>query len=73
MHTAKDISKRLTERAEEVARYLLPNGKQHGNEWCVGNIQGDSGKSLKVCLKGNKAGVFSDFATGESGDFLDLW
>lgn len=73
MHTAKDISKLLSARVDEVAKYLLPNGKQEGNEWCVGNIQGEPGKSLKVCLQGDKSGVFSDFATGESGDLLKLW
>ena len=70
---AKEISRKLAQRAEDVARYLLPNGKKQGNEWRVGNIAGDSGKSLGVQLTGSKAGVWCDFATNDSGDLLDLW
>ena len=73
MKTANEISKLLVARAEDVAKYLLPNGKREANEWRVGNINGDPGKSLGVCLSGDKAGVFSDFATGQAGDLLDLW
>ena len=69
----KQISHLLAEQAENIAKYLLPNGKKYGYEWCCGNTQGDTGKSLKVCLAGEKSGVFCDFATGESGDLLDLW
>lgn len=73
--TAKEIAKELAQRAEDVVRYLLPQGKREGNEWCVGNINGEAGKSLKVHLIGEKAGVWCDFATGgsEAGDLLDLW
>ena len=50
---------------------LLPNGKQHGHEWQVGGIDGQPGTSMSVNL-GHRAGVWSDFATGEGGDVLDL-
>lgn len=70
---AKEIVRNLSQRAEEVARYLLPNGKKIGNEWRVGNIDGESGESLGVHLTGEKAGIWSDFATGNSGDLLNLW
>ncbi|WP_262337502.1 bifunctional DNA primase/helicase [Legionella genomosp. 1] len=70
---AKEISQQLAQRVEEVARYLLPNGKRSGNQWLVGSIHGESGESLKVCLKGEKAGIWSDFAEGSKGDLLDLW
>ncbi len=73
MMTAKDIAKRLAERTEEVCKYLLPNGIRQGNEFCVGSIRGEAGKSLKVHLSGEKAGVWSDFSTGQSGDLLDLF
>lgn len=52
---------------------LLPNGKKQGNEWRVGSIDGEAGQSLGVSLSGSKAGVWSDFATGQGGDLLDLW
>jgi twinkle protein len=73
IHTAKTISQQLAQRAEEVAIYLLPNGKRVGNEWCCGSIDGEAGKSLKVCIAGDKAGVFSDFADNAVGDLLTLW
>lgn len=70
---AGQISRMLKDRAEEVAAYLLPGGKRQGREFCAGSINGESGGSLKVCLSGSKAGIWSDFATGESGDLVDLW
>lgn len=73
MITAGEISERLAARAESVAQKLLPGGKREGREWCAGSTSGDEGKSLKVCIAGEKRGVWKDFATGESGDALDLW
>lgn len=70
---ASKIAELLAAQADDVARELLPNGKKESGEWCVGSIEGESGKSLKVCVSGSKAGIWSDFATGESGDLLDLW
>lgn len=70
---AGQISQRLSEQAESVARHLLPNGKTQGREWCVGSLSGEAGDSLKVCIAGGKVGVWSDFATGECGDLLELW
>ena len=71
---AKEISEALANEAAAIARELLPNGQQQGNEWCVGSIAGEEGKSLKVCISGTKAGVWMDFAdSGKNGDLLDLW
>ena len=67
------IKIQLASRAEAVARHLLPNGQKHGHEWCVGSIGGERGQSLKVCVKGDKAGVWSDFAASAGGDLLDLY
>lgn len=70
---AKELSDRLSQRAEDFVRFLFPLGKKKGNEWCIGSIHGDEGVSLKIHLKGAKAGVWCDFATGDSGDLIDLW
>ncbi len=70
---ASDISRLLADRALEVAEYLLPGGKKKGPEWRAGSVGGDAGDSLGVHLTGNKAGVWSDFSSGEKGDLLDLW
>lgn len=70
---AGEISKLLADRALEVSEYLLPNGRKKGPEWRCGSIHGDAGDSLGVHLTGNKAGVWSDFASGAKGDLIDLW
>jgi len=70
----REIVERLNDRAEEIAAHLLPAGRRRGREWEVGNIRGETGDSLKVCVEGAKRGRWRDFATGEeSGDLLDLW
>ncbi len=56
-----------------VVEYLLPNGVKQGQEWRVGSLSGEKGHSLAVHLQGGKAGVWSDFQSGESGDIVDLW
>ena len=71
--TIRDISEQLAHRAEEVCRHLLPNGKKNGREYQVGSTSGEKGTSLSIHLEGAKAGVWADFATGESGDLIDLW
>ncbi|MBF0260435.1 MAG: toprim domain-containing protein [Magnetococcales bacterium] len=68
-----ELKRRLTDDVTRVAEYLLPGGKRVGQEWEAGSISGDRGKSLKLCLSGSKAGVWSDFATGDGGDLIDLW
>lgn len=69
----RELSEKLSAQAESVATYLLPNGKRLGREWTVGSVDGESGGSCKVCVGGNKPGIWSDFATGEKGDLIDLW
>lgn len=70
---AHEISQRMAADAANIAAYLLPGGKKAGHEWKVGSINGEAGGSLSVRLTGAKAGVWKDFASGESGDLLDLW
>ncbi len=62
-----EIKTRLARDVESVARDLLPNGRKRGNEWRAGDVDGDEGDSLGVHLVGPKAGIWSDFATGEGG------
>lgn len=70
---AAELSQRMASEAAAIAQYLLPGGKRQSGEWKAGSINGDEGKSLSVRLSGAKAGVWADFASGESGDLLDLW
>lgn len=71
--TPKELSALLARDASAVAMMLLPNGRRNGREWCVGSVAGEEGRSMAVCLDGPKAGVWSDFATGQGGDLIDLW
>lgn len=70
---AKEISEMLAKDAANVAAYLLREGKKHGPEFKAGSVSGEAGNSLSVRLTGAKAGVWKDFATGASGDLLDLF
>jgi len=67
------IKRLLSDRAQQVAEMLLPQGRRDGQEWRVGSTAGEKGQSLGVHLVGPKAGVWTDFATSEGGDLLDLW
>ena len=74
MLTVAEISRRLAERAEDVAQMLLPGGKKQGNEWLAGDVNGSEGKSLHVTLGGDHAGHWRDFANPDDrGDLLDAW
>lgn len=74
MLTVAEISRRLSERAEDVCQLLLPGGKRVANEWQAGDVGGSEGKSLHVTLEGDHAGHWRDFANPDDhGDALDLW
>ncbi len=63
----------LAARAEAVCRHYLPNGRRQGRYWICGDIDGARGRSLFVRLSGSgKQGGWTDAATGEHGDLLDL-
>jgi hypothetical protein len=69
---AAEIAGQLSDRILKLVEELLPNGRRDGREWRVGNIAGEAGSSLSVRLIGPKAGLWHDFATGESDDALNL-
>lgn len=73
MITASELAKRLAANARDVCAMLLPNGKREGGYWLAGSVNGEAGKSLRVCLQGDKCGVWADFNGTERGDLLDLW
>lgn len=67
------IKLHLRGQVESVCGYLLPDGEKKSGEWRIGSVAGEKGQSLGVHLGGVKAGVWSDFSTGETGDLIDLW
>ncbi|WP_086930729.1 AAA family ATPase [Agarilytica rhodophyticola] len=68
-----EVKSRLLDQLTYVLHYLFPEGKEKQKQFIVGDIDGNKGKSLVIELHGSKAGVWHDFATGESGDIFDLW
>ncbi|GFR11886.1 hypothetical protein TNCT_218121 [Trichonephila clavata] len=68
-----DLKTQLLQNIRSCLSYLLPNGTFCRNEFQVGDIWGNRGKSLRVELSGSKAGLWNDFATGDGGDIIDLW
>ncbi|WP_395461539.1 AAA family ATPase [Wolbachia endosymbiont (group A) of Therophilus tumidulus] len=68
-----DLKTQLLQNIRSCLSYLLPNGTFCRNEFQVGDIWGNKGKSLRVELSGSKAGLWNDFATGDGGDIIDLW
>ena len=70
---AAAIAAALAERAEDVCRHYLPHGRRQGRYWIAGDLDGARGRSLFVRLRGpGTPGKFTDAATGEHGDLLDL-
>lgn len=61
------INRAALARWPEVLARLLPGGKPEDNEWLVGSLCGEVGRSLKVRLRGDRVGAWCDFATGEKG------
>ena len=72
MSFASDLSARLAHHAEAVCRHYLSAGRRYGNYWIVGDTANNQGRSLYVHLAGHRAGRWTDAATGEYGDLLDL-
>ena len=62
----------LGDRAEALARELLPDGWREGAEWVAPSRLGSSRRSLSVRITGAKRGVWGDFSAGIAGDALGL-
>tara|TARA_R110002073_G_scaffold335234_3_gene526695 strand:- start:782 stop:1843 length:1062 start_codon:yes stop_codon:yes gene_type:complete len=75
--TASEIAILLGQQAEAVCQHYLSNGHRAGNYWIIGNILNEKGRSMYVRLSGapsgyQVAGKWTDAATGQHGDLLDL-
>ena len=74
---AAELAHRLAREAEAVCRHYLSNGRRVGHYWVVGDVANTPGRSLYVRLHGRvsgrgAAGKWTDAATGEHGDLLEL-
>lgn len=76
-HDASELAQRLGRNAEAVCREYLSNGRREGRYWLVGDVQNSPGRSMFVRLTGPEsgkgaAGKWTDAATAEHGDLLDV-
>lgn len=77
IRTASETATLLGQHAEAVCQHYLSNGHRAGNYWIIGNIHNEKGRSMYVRLSGapseyQVAGKWTDAATGQHGDLLDL-
>jgi hypothetical protein len=72
---ASDLAHSLGRQAEAVCRHYLSSGRREGRYWLVGDVRNTPGRSMYVRLKDSPKGVagkWTDAATGEHGDLLDV-
>src|SRR5260370_39991819 len=77
LHQAAERARRRAREAGGVGRHYLSNGRREGCYWLVGDVRNTPGRSMFVRLKGPEsgrgaAGHWTDAATGEHGDLLDV-
>ncbi|SJZ31559.1 Toprim domain-containing protein [Enhydrobacter aerosaccus] len=75
--SAADLARCLARDAEAVCRHYLSNGRRQGRYWLVGDVHNTPGRSMFVRLSGPEsgpgaAGHWTDAATAEYGDLLDV-
>jgi hypothetical protein len=74
-HDASELARRLARDAEAVCRRYLSAGRRQGRYWLVGDVRNTPGRSMFVRLKESAkgpAGKWTDAATSEHGDLLDV-
>ncbi len=62
----------LLARLESVLFTLFPAGRKRRGKFLIGDVLGSPGDSLDVVLEGEKAGLWTDRATGDGGDIFAL-
>ena len=67
-----EIRTALLGRMESILATMFPAGKKRRGNFLVGDCVGSPGDSLEVVLDGEKAGLWTDRATGDGGDIFDL-
>ena len=70
--TRDEIRAELLSRLESVLFTIFPAGMKRKGIFRIGDVLGSPGDSLEVVLEGEKAGLWTDRATGQGGDIFDL-
>lgn len=65
------LAERLLSQSRSLLADWFPQGKLQGREFCVGDLHGSPGESLKINVE---TGRWSDFASGDAGgDLISLY
>src|ERR1700730_6807827 len=75
LRDASDLARRFAREAEAVCRHYLSNGRREGRYWLVGDARNSPGRLMFVRLQDppkGPAGKWTDAATSEHGDLLDV-
>jgi putative DNA primase/helicase len=68
------VADALNNSIETTLASWFANGVVIGAEFSVGSTSGEAGQSLRIRIKGDKVGVWSDFSTGDAGrDLISLY
>jgi twinkle protein len=71
MIDSKKLNALLLQNITRLCQELFPEGKMEGAEWCVGDLYGGQGKSLKI---NTKKGIWKDFGDNtKDGDLISLF
>ena len=70
--TREHLRAALIDRLESVLSTLFPAGKKRRGKFLMGDVLGSPGDSLEVVLDAEKAGLWTDRATGDGGDIFGL-
>lgn len=70
--TRESLRTDLVARLDSILSTLFPAGKKRRGKFLIGDVLGSPGDSLEVVLDGEKAGLWTDRATGDGGDIFDL-
>lgn len=63
----------LSLKTAQLVSDVFPLAVRRGRTAHIGNLNGDRGESLNICLDGESAGLWVDHATGDKGDLITLW
>ncbi|BBD81094.1 DNA primase/helicase, phage-associated [Aerosticca soli] len=65
-------ARRAAREAGSGAVLAVPAGRTRRGKFVIGDVLGSPGDSLEVVLDGDKAGLWTDRATGDGGDVFHL-
>jgi putative DNA primase/helicase len=67
-HQRKEIRAALLTRLESALLSIFPAGKVRRGKFHIGDVLGSPGDSLEIVLDSEKAGLWTDRATGDAGE-----